>query len=62
LGSTVEIPRGIAASTEPARLVEELLARILDKSDGLIKRRKLGWDLSETRTVVSRLAFPTNTH
>ncbi len=62
LGSTIEIPRGVAASTEPARLVEESLARILDKSDGLIKRRKLGWDLSETRTVVSRLAFPTNTN
>ena len=56
LGSTIEIPRGVAASTEPARLVEESLARVLDKSDGLIKRRKLGWDLSETRTAVSALS------
>ena len=56
LGSTIEIPREVAASMEPERLVKESLARILDKAEALVKRRKLNWDLSEVRRVASSLS------
>lgn len=55
LGSTVEIPREVAASVNPARLVPETLARVLEASEALVKRRKLGWNMSETRAAVEAL-------
>jgi hypothetical protein len=55
LGSTVEIPREFAASTNPAKLVAEALARILEASDALVKHRKLDWNTTETRAAVEAL-------
>jgi hypothetical protein len=55
LGSTVEIPRDVAASSNPAQLVSEALARVLEASEALIKRRKLGWNTTETRAAVEAL-------
>jgi len=55
LGSTVEIPREVAASANPARLVAEALARVLEASEALVKRRKLGWNTTETREAVEAL-------
>jgi hypothetical protein len=55
LGSTVEIPRAVAASANPAKLVAEALARVLQASDALVKRRKLGWNTTETRAAVEAL-------
>ena len=55
LGSTVEIPREVAASANPAKLVAEALARVLEASEALVKRRKLGWNTSEIRTAVEAL-------
>jgi len=55
LGSTVEIPREVAASANPAKLVAEALARVLEASEVLVKRRKLGWNTSEIRTAVEAL-------
>jgi hypothetical protein len=52
LGSTVEIPRDVAASSNPAQLVFEALARVLEASEALVKRRKLGWNTTETRAAV----------
>jgi hypothetical protein len=55
LGSTVEIPREVAASSNPAKLVAEALARVLEASEALVKRRKLGWNTTETRAAVEAL-------
>ena len=55
LGSTVEIPREVAASANPAKLVAEALARVLEASEALVKRRKLGWNTTETRAAVEAL-------
>jgi hypothetical protein len=55
LGSTVEIPREVAASANPAKLVAEALARVLEGSEALVKRRKLGWNTTETRAAVEAL-------
>ena len=55
LGSTVEIPREVAASANPAKAVAEALARVLEASEALVKRRKLGWNTTETRRAVEAL-------
>ena len=55
LGSTVEIPREVAASAHPATLVAETLRRVLEASEELVKRRKLSWNTSETRAAVEAL-------
>jgi hypothetical protein len=55
LGSTVEIPRDVAASSNPAQLVSEALGRVLEASEALVKRRKLGWNTTETRAAVEAL-------
>lgn len=55
LGSTVEIPRELAASANPATLVAESLARVLEASDALVKRRKLDWNTTETRLAVEAI-------
>jgi hypothetical protein len=55
LGSTVEIPRQLAASAHPAKLVAETLARVLEASEALVKRRKLGWNTTETRAAVEAI-------
>lgn len=55
LGSTVEIPRQLAASADPAALVAETLARVLEASDALVTRRKLGWNTTETRAAVEAI-------
>jgi hypothetical protein len=55
LGSTVEIPREVAASSNPAKLVAEALARVLAASEALVQRRKLGWSTTETRAAVEDL-------
>lgn len=55
LGSTVEIPRELAASANPATLVAESLARVLEASDALVKRRKLAWNTTETRAAVETI-------
>lgn len=55
LGSTVEIPRELAASANPAALVAESLARVLEASDALVKRRKLEWNTTETRAAVETI-------
>jgi hypothetical protein len=55
LGSTVQIPRAVAASAVPAKLVAEALARVLEASEALLRRRKLGWDMTETRAAVEAL-------
>ncbi len=56
LGSTIEIPLSVAATTDPATLVREALIRVLEKAETLVKRRKLDWDLAETARVVSSLS------
>jgi hypothetical protein len=55
IGSTVEIPRDVAASSNPAKLASEALARVLEASEALVKRRKLGWNTTETRAAVEAL-------
>jgi len=55
LGSTVEIPREVAASASPDKLVAEALARVLEASEALVKRRKLGWNMTEARAAVEAL-------
>ncbi|HVC75269.1 MAG TPA: hypothetical protein VND96_02000 [Candidatus Micrarchaeaceae archaeon] len=55
LGSKVEIPREVAASANPATLVAESLVRVLEVSEALVKRRKLGWNTTETRAAVEAL-------
>jgi hypothetical protein len=55
LGSKVEIPREVAASANPAKLVAESLSRVIEASEALVKRRKLGWDTTETRAAVEAL-------
>jgi len=55
LGSTVEIPREVAASANPEKLVAGALARVLEVSEALVKRRKLGWNTTETRAAVEAL-------
>lgn len=55
LGSTVEIPRQLAASPNPPKLVAETLARVLEASEGIIKRRKLRWSIGETRAAVEAI-------
>jgi hypothetical protein len=55
LGSTVEIPRHVAASATPSALVAEALARVLEASEALVKRRKLGWNTMETRAAVAAI-------
>jgi hypothetical protein len=58
LGSTVEIPREVAASANPAKLVAEALARVLEASEALVRRRKLGWNMTETRAAVEAATSP----
>jgi hypothetical protein len=55
LGSTVEIPREVAASASPDKLVAEALARVLEASEALVKRRNLGWNMTEARAAVEAL-------
>jgi len=55
LGSTVAIPREVAASADPAKLVAEALGRVLEAADAVVKRRKLGWNTNETRAAVEAL-------
>ena len=55
LGSTIEIPLSVAATTDPATLVGEALIRVVEKAETLVKRRKLDWDLGETARVVTSL-------
>jgi catechol 2,3-dioxygenase-like lactoylglutathione lyase family enzyme len=52
---TREIPREVAASANHPKLVAEALARVLEASEALVKRRKLGWNMTETRSAVEAL-------
>lgn len=55
-GASVEVPRSVAAAVKPERLVHETIERVLDKSEALVTRRRLGWSLDEVRAAFANVA------